>query len=1438
MKYSLRTFGDIIAAIIEELKIQKTDLESIRRIRRNVNTVYLNEVVPFKRWQWLRSTTTLANEPAFILGTANVQQNLVTVTLTQAPTTSRKGYFFSADGQSDSYKVSAHTAGSLTLTLETPFNGATNAATSFKLWTDSIPLPADCKEVVEVSHQRFNSPIQGVGIQEMRRLQGATLCVFGLPKYYSTGPFVEQDDYVGILALPVGATRSSNGLMKTLTFAADVSTTFVAGDHVLVSGAGDYTYNGEVVLSSVDGNSISYVGTSRMQESAVADVAYTVQAAASPGAASHRNLIIYPAISDQRVSLLVDYQLNVEELDSDTDEPKMPVENRIALFYGGMWLSANRERDAEWAQENYALMQKTLMRMAGKTEDTPERPVLRMSRAYLSTKRRAGSRTGDFGSDFIGNGGGSIGSPTVATGTANTVAVFNEQGLLVGSDEVIPGSLDGNSIGYVNTGTTISAVTLQNAITELDGDNVAQDAAISSAATTAGNAAASIAAHVSATSAHGTVGSVVGTTDTQTLNNKTLDSPVLTGLPVAPTAANGTNTTQLATTAFVLANAGSPTLTADRVVISDGTGTLATSSVSPTELSYLSGATSSLQTQIGTKAPLASPALTGTPTAPTASAMDNSTKVATTAYVDAAIATAPGGVTSVYGRTGAVSAAAGDYTADKVTNTPAGNISSTDVQSALNELDTEKADASATTSSLALKAPLASPALTGTPTAPTATAGTNSTQLATTAYADGAVSTLSGTTTTALALKAPIASPTFTGVPAAPTATAGTSTTQLATTAFVTTADNLKAPLASPSLTGTPLSTTAVVGTNTTQIATTAFVKSAIDQKGIINYVTVADGSATTGFATYNDGSSAAPVDGTGGTPTITLASSGTTPLRGASSLLLTKGASNVQGQGFSYAFTIDSVDQAKACRFAFDYKIASGTYVDADMTCWLFDVTNSVLIQPTAYTILNIGGSGTTKICEFQTSSNSVSYRAIWHIASTSALAYTMQVDNVVVSPNTYNIGASFVNLPAFTPTFTALGTPANVSIQWYRDGIYLKGVGSLTTGTRTGTIVSMSLPPGLTIDTSAATGITLLNTTAAPGTMVGQWAADTSGYSGTIVTAPGTSTALVYFGNAYQNAATGLTPVIGTSAFPSTSVLSINLSLPILGWGTSQVLSSDTATNVVAASANCGAATTSTPTGTRINFSTVSFDTVGAITTGVGTWAYTVKVPGKYRVSAGVFIAVSGSSFLVIYQNGTVKFEGGLATGTGSLGETVTVNGLLDCIAGDVIYIGTLANTFSLPGAPQDAFINIERLSGPAQIASSETVAASYWSSGNTSMSSSTPLNADTKFYDTHGAVTTGAAWKFTAPIPGKYTVKYFINNSGSVSSSSNIQIFKNGTAYKSIGYVSTTASLDTESAGVGDIQLLAGDYIDVRSTAAYPAYGGSQAIASCIDILRVGN
>jgi hypothetical protein len=113
-----------------------------------------------------------------------------------------------------------------------------------------------------------------------------------------------------------------------------------------------------------------------------------------------------------------------------------------------------------------------------------------------------------------------------------------------------------------------------------------------------------------------------------------------------------------------------------------------------------------------------------------------------------------------------------------------------------NTTDSAKPVSTATQTALDLKADLASPALTGVPTAPTAAAGTSTTQVATTSFVGTAVSNLvasspaaldtlnelatalgndasfSTTVTNSLALKAPLASPTFTGTVTAPAITA------------------------------------------------------------------------------------------------------------------------------------------------------------------------------------------------------------------------------------------------------------------------------------------------------------------------------------------------------------------------------------------------------------------------------------------------------------------------------------------------------------------------------------------------------------------------------------------------------------------------------------------------------------------------------------------
>jgi len=150
-----------------------------------------------------------------------------------------------------------------------------------------------------------------------------------------------------------------------------------------------------------------------------------------------------------------------------------------------------------------------------------------------------------------------------------------------------------------------------------------------------------------------------------------------------------------------------------------------------------------------------------------------------------------------------------------------------------NTSDADKPISTATSTALALKAPLANPALTGIPTAPTAVSTTNTTQIATTEFvktaianvidlAPGALDTLNelaaainddasyaSTVTTALGLKAPLASPTFSGNVSLPATTSigDVSSTEISylnnATSEIQAQIDLKAPLLNPTFTGT-----------------------------------------------------------------------------------------------------------------------------------------------------------------------------------------------------------------------------------------------------------------------------------------------------------------------------------------------------------------------------------------------------------------------------------------------------------------------------------------------------------------------------------------------------------------------------------------------------------------------------------------------------------
>ena len=117
---------------------------------------------------------------------------------------------------------------------------------------------------------------------------------------------------------------------------------------------------------------------------------------------------------------------------------------------------------------------------------------------------------------------------------------------------------------------------------------------------------------------------------------------------------------------------------------------------------------------------------------------------------------------------------------------------------------------------------------------------------------------ISTATQTALNLKAPLASPLFTGDPKAPTAPPGTNTTQLATTAFVqaSTPLNLKASGIAGSFSNLKASAT---GTNATVTVTADAIclKNASNEQVVLNAVSVAPSLAASGANGLDTGASA-----------------------------------------------------------------------------------------------------------------------------------------------------------------------------------------------------------------------------------------------------------------------------------------------------------------------------------------------------------------------------------------------------------------------------------------------------------------------------------------------------------------------------------------------------------------------------------------------------
>ena len=198
MAEELKTFVDLQTAVRDVLGIQSGDTAAVTKIKRAINRIYVDKVVPTSRWYWLRKEVDVVHEKTYRGEnddtTASVTEDSTTVVLSDAPAVglgSFVNYRMKIGGFAEEYEIAAHTAGSATITLTSAYQGSTDTDTNFKIWRDKIDLPTDARETIDVWHDHHNRPLEAKGPQELRVIKLANQDREGYPIVYNTQDFFD-----------------------------------------------------------------------------------------------------------------------------------------------------------------------------------------------------------------------------------------------------------------------------------------------------------------------------------------------------------------------------------------------------------------------------------------------------------------------------------------------------------------------------------------------------------------------------------------------------------------------------------------------------------------------------------------------------------------------------------------------------------------------------------------------------------------------------------------------------------------------------------------------------------------------------------------------------------------------------------------------------------------------------------------------------------------------------------------------------------------------------------------------------------------------------------------------------------------------------------------------------------------------------------------------
>lgn len=622
-------------------------------------------------------------------------------------------------------------------------------------------------------------------------------------------------------------------------------------------------------------------------------------------------------------------------------------------------------------------------------------------------------------------------------------------------------------------------------------------------------------------------------------------------------------------------------------------------------------------------------------------------------------------------------------------------------------------------------------------------------------------------------------------------------------------------------------------------------------QQGAKNYITFNnfENNTTTGWSLGTIGTltnglpTGSPTFGSGASGNLSISVVNSGQLAGSASLSYASTTATTAGDMLaSQAYAIDLEDQAKVLGYRFYFKAQSGAAncnfsgtSSNSFALAAYDVTNSVFLPVVgAFSMVQGTGVGIAS-GTLQTGATTASIRWIVYNANATAGAATLYLDDFFSGPQVSPIAPAMSDLVAYTPIYGGFGTVTGSNVSWKRVGDSVEISGTFITGAVAASLAKISLPSGLSIDTTKLSGASQQQIVG-----IGGQSSTNAGSTFSIIASPSNTTTDLYF---TALAFTGINPLVaenGNSVSASSTLITLQAKIPIAGWSSNSVASSDTDTRVITSSYYVSAGTFTSTTSIPINFDTQIYDSAASVITSATAWKFVAPVSGWYDISGFLLGSGATSPYITVYKNGSA-FQT-LAQTPAINNNSVTLVGQLKLNSGDFIDFRCSTSSNIAGGslaANGTSWIRISRVSGPAVVTATETVAASYSATtGQSTGGARTVINFNSKEFDTHNAVTTGGGWIFTTPVSGIYNVASQVAWQFGASTTGDIYIFVNGSQYSTSEIFSTSGNDACVTINTL-LKLNAGDTVQIQAI----YNGGTLAIIAALrftnfNIHRVGN